>query len=74
MKSNNWVQLPMTEALLGVISEIRQSLFDSVGKLALDKFAASPTLVFFNSGRVFLEDEIDSLNLRSLGSGIRLRL
>jgi len=64
----------MTVTLLSVIYEITQSLFDSVSKLALDKFAASPTYAFLNIGRVFLEDEIDSLNLRSLASDICLRL
>ena len=48
--------------------------FDSATRFALDTFAASPTFVLFNSGRAFLQDEIDSLNLRRLANDFRHRL
>jgi hypothetical protein len=56
------------------LARIAARLFDSASKLALDKSAAFPNLRVFNSGRVFLKDEIDSLNVRGLLGGICLRL
>jgi len=48
-------------------------LFDSADELALDKLAAFPNLLVLQPWQSF-EDEIDSLNLRSLLGGICLWL
>jgi len=48
-------------------------LFDTLPLLALDKLLLSPTYVLFSRGE-FLQDEIDSHNLRRVATGFGHRL
>jgi len=54
-------------------SGISTGLFDYVALLALEKLLLSPTYMLFSRGE-FLQDEIDSHNLRRVADGFGHRL